>query len=466
LFARTPDAQALAQFPERIEVDGLHIDVTYRFAPGEPEDGATLQLPVLAVPSLVGAALDAAIPGFRRPRVDALLRTLPKEARRRLIPIADTVSRYLQAPGAASGIGGLAAWLGEHEGLPANLIQFDVAAIDVHLTPRLIVVAAGRALAEGRELATLRRATAARASALLEERARESYPGEWQDFAAEELPVELALGIDAGVIRVFPALRSQGSQITVSLHWSAAEAAREILDGATQLARKRLERQFRDLAKRLAEDTQLLLAASPFVRGDALIDTLLQLAGRRACFGGDRVPRRRSEFDAAVEQARAGLFDEVSQVRELALAWYTEARAVRRLLDDPRARGLAELARESHLHLRRLLDLGSLRSAPVMQLTQISRYLRGAERRWQRLLARGGEASTIGNELLAWAARLQMLEGQVAAERRWLPELDDLRWWLEEYRISLTAQELKTARPVSATRLQQRVAEIEAWLRR
>jgi ATP-dependent helicase HrpA len=466
LFARPPDPQALAQFPERIELEGVRIAVTYRFAPGEPDDGATLQLPVLAVPRLVGAALDAAIPGFRRPRVDALLRTLPKDARRRLIPIADTVSRYLQAPVVASGLGGLAAWLQAHEGLPANLIQFDVAAIDAHLTPRLLVVEAGRTLAEGRELGTLRRATAARAAALLDELAHNRYPREWQSFAAEELPTELTLDVDAGMIRVFPGLRHQGSQVSVSLHWSAAEAARETLSGATQLARNLLARQFRDLAKHLGADTQLLLAASPFVRGEALIDTLLQIACRRACFANDRVPRKQIEFDAALEQARAGLFDAVTQVRELALAWYTEARALRRLLDDPRARGLGELATESHEHLRRLLDLGSLRSVAVAQLTQVARYLRGAERRWQRLLARGTEPPALGSELAAWNARLHSLETRVAAERRWLPELEDLRWWLEEYRISLTAQELKTARPVSATRLEQRVAEIEAWLRR
>jgi ATP-dependent helicase HrpA len=103
---------------------------------------------------------------------------------------------------------------------------------------------------------------------------------------------------------------------------------------------------------------------------------------------------------------------------------------------------------------------------PLEQLSQMPRYLRAEERRWQRLLARGSEAPAIARELLAWSARCESLEQQVHAELRWLPQLEDLFWWIEEYRVSLYAQELKTLRPVSAARLQERAAAIEAWLRR
>jgi ATP-dependent helicase HrpA len=466
LFARPPDPDLLAQFPERAEFDGIRAEIAYRFAPGEPDDGATLRLPVIALPLLTRTQVDAAIPGLHEPRVDALLRTLPKEARRRLIPIGEAASRFLRANAASSGGVDLAAWLENHEGLPRNLIQFDPGAIDAHLTPRLLILAAGRPLAEGRDLSVLRRATAAQSGAELDRLAREQYPREWQSAGKEDLPAEITLRVDAGSIRVFPGLHARGSQGEIGLYWSAAEAARQTLSGAVLLARNLLERQFRDLDKRLREDAQLLLAASPFVRGEALIDTVLQIACRRACFPDDRVPRRWIDFEAAIERARPALFDAVTKARDLALTWYTAARAVRRLLDDPRARGLAELAAESHEHLRRLLDPDSLRVAANAQLAQIPRYLRGAERRWERLLARGAEAPGIRAELAAWTTRLQSLEKQVAAERRWLPELEDLRWWLEEYRISLYAQEQKTARPVSAARLEQRAAEIERWIKR
>jgi ATP-dependent helicase HrpA len=92
--------------------------------------------------------------------------------------------------------------------------------------------------------------------------------------------------------------------------------------------------------------------------------------------------------------------------------------------------------------------------------------LKAEERRWQRSAARGAEPAHIARELRGWSSRYQALEKQLDAEMRWIPELDNFRHWIEEYRVSLYAQELKTLGPISAARLEQRAAEIEAWIRR
>jgi ATP-dependent helicase HrpA len=92
--------------------------------------------------------------------------------------------------------------------------------------------------------------------------------------------------------------------------------------------------------------------------------------------------------------------------------------------------------------------------------------VKGEERRWQRLLARGTEPPTVLKELTDWNARVVNLATQFDAELRWQPQFDELKFWIEEYRVSLYAQELKTSGPISAARLGVRVAEIEAWLAR
>ncbi len=474
LFARLPDPEALAQFPETIDIrapgsapGGLTIEVEYRFAPGEAEDGATLLLPLLALPGLTRSALDTAVPGLAKPRIEALLRTLPKEARRRLIPIAETAARYLQsgAHGAADAQD-LAGWLTSAEGVPAPLVRFDAAAIDPHLIPQFAVVDDGRRITRGADLAALRRATAQRARAALDRRARLAHPGGWQRFDIRELAASETLEIPGGSIEVFPALESQGKLLEVGLHWTRAEADRRMQAGAVALARRLLERQVRDLGKRVADDAPLLLAASPLLRGETLIEMLVSLSMRRACFDDAPPPRTREAFDQAIDAARSRLFDVLADLSSQAVAWFTEARAVRRLLDDARAKPAAGLAAETALHLRRLLDAEALVAAPAAQLAHIARYLRAEERRWQRLLARGGEAPTIIGELSAWTRRSDSLQQQLDAELRWLPQLEELRWSVEEYRVSLYAQELKTPRPISAARLQERAAAIEDWLRR
>jgi ATP-dependent helicase HrpA len=252
----------------------------------------------------------------------------------------------------------------------------------------------------------------------------------------------------------------------VRFEWSREEALRRSREGAAYLARLVLERQARELAKTLSSDTQLLLAASPYLSGDRLIDVLLQLIFRRACFQDAEPPRTRVQFEAAVEAGRERLYPAQAEVAAGARTWFTEARAVRRLLDDPRARAYPERAEESHAHLHRLLSLETISELSVDWLRQLTRYVKSEERRWQRLLARGGEPPQIVRELKEWTVRAQNLAAQVSAEMRWLPQLDELTAWIEEYRVSLYAQELRTLGPVSALRLSARAAEIEAWITR
>jgi ATP-dependent helicase HrpA len=475
IFARLPEPQALAQFPEVANVDALSIPVEYRFAPGESRDGALLRIPLLALPGLTRAGVDAAVPGFAEPRIEALLRSLPKDARRNLIPIGDTAAQFIASTRMSDGTGpssGAAAdpfrlkvWLKEQRGIPDSLLRFDLAAVPVHLMPQLAVTADGRELAHGKTLTELRRASAAAARAELDAHARAAYGivGAWRRFEIGELPETVPLALEQGTVQVYPAL-ARG--LDVRYEWSAAEARRSWRQGAAHLARVMLAAQARDLGKAIAGNSSLLLAASPYLKSGALIEAVLQLVFRRACFDDGEAPRTRQAFDAAVDQGRARLHPCLEETIAAALNWFTEARAVRRTLDDPRTALAADAVGESNEHLRRLLSAGNLDSLSGDWLRQFPRYLKAEERRWQRSAARGGEPPHIVRELREWSARLRTLAQEVGAELRWIPELDELQNWTEEYRVSLYAQELKTLGPISAARLETRAAEIEAWIAR
>jgi ATP-dependent helicase HrpA len=467
IFARQPDPQALAQFPEVASVEALSIPVEYRFAPGETRDGASLRIGTLAVPGLTRAAVDAAVPGLAEPRIEALLRSLPKDARRNLIPIGDTAAQFLAGVRAVD-LPSLKTWLKEQRGIPEGLLRFDLAAVPGHLMPQLVVTADGKDLAYGKTLGELRRASAAASRAELERRARAAYGllGPWRRFELDELPVTVPLAHEQGTVRVFPTLARGSQGLEVRYEWSAAEAGRSWRQGAVHLARAMLAAQARDLGKTLAGNASLLLAASPYVPSAALNDTLLQLTFERACFGDAEAPRTREAFERAVDQGRARLHPCLEEITAAALNWFAEARAVRRTLEAAHSPSLADAVAESNEHLRRLLSADRLASLSAEWLRQMPRHLKAEERRWQRGAARGGELPHIVGELRQWSARYQRLATQVGAEMRWIPELDELQNWIEEYRVSLYAQELKTLGPISATRLEQRAAEIEAWIAR
>ena len=469
IFAKLPEPEALAQFPEVARVGALSIPVEYRFAPGEARDGAVLRIPLLALPGLTRAAVDAAVPGLAEPRIEALLRSLPKDARRNLIPIFDTAAQFLAAAGAgAADPHSLKAWLKQQRGIPDSLLRFDLAAVPAHLMPQLAVTADGHDVAHGKTLAELRRASAAAARTELERRARAVYGliGAWRRFEIDELPVTVPVALEQGTVWVFPALARDADGLKVRYEWSAAEADRGWRQGAAHLARGVLSAQARDLAKSIAGNAPLLLAASPYLPSDALIETLLQWVFRRACFDDAEAPRARGAFEKAVEQGRARLHSCLEEIAAATLSWFNEARAVRRALDAAQTVLPAEAVDESNEHLRRLLGAASLESLPMNWLRQLPRYLKAEERRWQRNAARGGEPPHIARELRRWSARHAMLANEMGAELRWIPELDELQSWIEEYRVSLYAQELKTLGPISAGRLEQRAAEIEAWIAR
>ncbi|MDP9010340.1 MAG: ATP-dependent RNA helicase HrpA [Pseudomonadota bacterium] len=469
IFARLPDAEVLAQFPENTRVDALSLAVEYRFAPGEKQDGATLKVPLLALPGLDRAMVDAAIPGLAAPRVEALLRSLPKDARRNLIPIAETAAAFLaNATMAAADAGHLKRWLKEQRGVSDALIRFDAAAIPAHLTVQLTVTQGGREIARGSDLADLRRRCAAAGRAELEHRARAAYAvlGDWRRFEADELPDSTPLPVEQGTLQVYPTLMRRGASLQVQYEWSVEEARRTWREGAVRLARTMLERHARDLSKSIAGSVQLLLSASPYINSDDLTDLLLQLGFRSACFGESEAPRTRAAYELAVDGGRERLYPSLEEVSAMVSGWLKEAAAVRQTLDDPRIRLLADAAEETRQHLRRLLDHRVIETVSPDWLRQWPRYLKAEQRRWQRNAVRGGESPAIARELQQWSARYQDLERQLGAELRWTPQLEQFRFWIEEYRVSLYAQELKTLAPISAARLGERAAEIESWLGR
>ena len=187
---------------------------------------------------------------------------------------------------------------------------------------------------------------------------------------------------------------------------------------------------------------------------------------RRACFADLDAPRTRDAFDGAVDQGRAQLHACLEEIAAGALLWFTEARAIRRALDDSAPRLAADAAAESREHLQRLLNADALQALYPEWLRQLPRYLKAEARRWQRAAARGVESPHIVRELRGWSERHRSLAVELGAELRWIPELDDLQNWIEEYRVSLYAQELKTLGPISAARLEARAAEIENWIKR
>ncbi len=468
LFVRPPDPAVLAQFPEHCVMHGLGVPIHYRFAPGESDDGAVLSLPLLLVPKLTRADLERAVPGYIAPRLEALLRSLPKDARRRLIPMVATAADFTAACGApGADPQRLRAWLHTERQLPEALIRFDEAAIPAFLSPRLeVVTEEGTSTVAATELPSLRVRLTGSARRQLDLLAAREFTEPWRRFALDTLPEMAQLAVADGTLTVHPTLWLDRGQVRVRYEWSLAEAQHALEGALPALAGMILDRAVKDLVREVHKDTALVLLASPYLRGDELARVLVGHALWRACFADRSLPRSRHEFEAAVEAGRGRVTAAAQELRTAALGWFTAARSVREFTAQARLRGRGPLAEDTEQHLRQLLGYATLSALRQPWLNQLPRYLKAEQRRWQRLAARGDEPVAVLDQLQHWQRRRAERERRIAAEQRWLAELDELRWWLEEYRVSLYAQDLKTLVPVSPARLEERVAVIDAWLNR
>jgi ATP-dependent helicase HrpA len=329
------------------------------------------------------------------------------------------------------------------------------------------VVHEGRELARGTELQELREQCALAARTELSRISRAYFRGQsWHAFEQAGLAETVEIPLQEGSMTLYPTLAMHEQRLEPVLEWSADEAAIRWRESAVRLARTVLHTQGRDLARNLAARTPLLLSASAYFKGEELIDVLLQLAYRKACFQDLDAPRQAAAFNAAVEGGRAQLYAVLEEMVGLMSGWLAEAAAVRRELEGVRSGALNEAAAETRAHLARLFEPKWLGALNPQALRQLPRYFKAEQRRWQRNAARGTEPVNVFKELTLWSERLQSLRQRLQGELRNTSQLEEFRQWLEEFRVSLYAQELKTLGPISAARLEQRAAEIETWLRR
>ena len=267
IYLTAPDPAALADYPETARLADVAVAVDYAFAPGEVRDGATLRIPLLALPQLTETAVLEAVPGLAAPRIEALLRSLPKDVRRHLIPIPETARAFLRERGGSAGLAQLVAWLRDVRGLRAADATPDIGAVPRHLLPQLSVENEVGEVAHGSDLAALRRQCAFEARSALQRLAAEIFPqGPWRRFELEVLPERIAVPIRHGRIELYPTLRFKSPHLLPHLEWSAEEAAIGWRDSAPRLARLLLAAQARDLARTLDAERSLLLARQPILR--------------------------------------------------------------------------------------------------------------------------------------------------------------------------------------------------------
>ncbi|MGH2882952.1 MAG: DUF3418 domain-containing protein, partial [Solirubrobacteraceae bacterium] len=425
----------------------LELELTYRFEPGAPDDGVTVHVPLAALGTVRDVGFDWLVPALREELVTTLIRGLPKDQRRLLVPAPEMAKAVVEALQPREGriVDQIADQLGRLRGARLTGDDFDTTKLPAHLRltfsvedDRDAVLVRGDDLAEVRDrLRPLLRAELTAATAGLERAGLTGWPGE------DALPEVVALPGTGGAVRGYPALVDEGETAGVRVLETPAAAAASMRAGTLRLLTLMVGTRARSAADRLDNAAKLTLAASgdlDALLGDVtratLADLLDQAGGAvREDAGWARLRSRvADEFDRAVGRALGATVDVLTAAAEARQAL---AGAPSETLRPARLDVAAQIGRITH-------D-GFVSASGVERLPDLVRYLRAATYRMERL----ADNIPTDRERMATIYELQA-EIQAAPLG---PAREKARWLLEELRVSYFAQPLGVRGPASAKRI-------------
>jgi len=397
------------------------------------------------------------------------VKTLPKDKRKRLVPVPDCVDRALAelTPGDRELTAALSAVLGRIDGVTLAPGDWDPGKLeDFYRMNVRVVDADGKLLAEGRNLARLIEAFRGdtRQSVAADRRDSPAREGiqRW-DFG--ELPGEWRFR-QAGVeILAFPALVDRGDSAAVELLDYAGSARRAHRLGVLRLVRLQCAQTVKYLRKQLFKGNaaSLALAGAGLAR-EALVEDLIDAACVQACGLDGELPRTEPDFEALLKRGRGALVARAVDLESALLASLDALAAARRRLSDVPAGQWADSIGDMHAQVAGLWSAGCLRDAPAEWLAQYPRYMQALLTRVERLAGQYPKdrqhlqlLQSLGDPLRWLRAGREGIELECPAACRY-------RWMLEELRVSLFAQHLGTRLPVSRKRLEEQWAGVAEWL--
>ncbi|MBL0142975.1 MAG: ATP-dependent RNA helicase HrpA [Betaproteobacteria bacterium] len=442
-------------FPRQLRLGDHTFALAYRFEPGHPLDGVTMNVPLALLNQVDEAAIDWLVPGMVRDKVAWTMKALPKRVRTVLVPVPEHVTKFLEQT-KAGGKRIADEVLAFVSRLAGERVEGDVwskEALPAHLAMNLRVVDdARRELAMGRDLAALRRQLGEAAQLTL----AQSKPGleregitAW-DFG--DLPAEVTFRRNNQTLTGYPALTDEGASVAIRLFDTKDKAAQAQRGGVKRLLAFELKDQVKQLERGPSGFNALALRLQSVMPAEKLREDLAAAVLDRAFIGEDDPPRTPGGFDEQKKRAKARLpaVTEGATRHANAIAEAYQALAA----EVARSGALGRIVSEVKAQRDRLVFPGFLALTPWERLEHVPRYLKGAA---LRLVKYRGNPERDQRHAPAVAGLWAQYEARAEADHKaGLPraKLEEFRWLVEELRISLFAQELKTPFPVSSKRLQ------------
>jgi ATP-dependent helicase HrpA len=477
------DAEA---FPDVVDLDGQKVSLSYAYQPGEDRDGVTLKLPASLARDVATAKVEWAVPGLRESQIAELLRALPKTIRRELMPFAPKVAliaRELQPTG-NSLLEDLSKFIREHFGVQVPVSAWPADSLPNHLRPRIEIMGrSNHPTLAGRDLDQLR----TQLETIVVKPAGD--PPQWHQavqkwekfdlnsWSIGDLPERiLVCDTSTGPLYAWPGLQIDGQHVNLRLFRSQSEARQPTLTGLQRLLEIELQK---DLAW-LQKDLRSLSRLQPLLAGLVSLEDMQADAfeNLKTHLLPAELPTILSaaQFQAALQLARSrlpGLADRLINSLNSVLNFRAEflrkypvpkVTPVAGKLNDLRRLSVAPVApfrpNPLHVELESLMPARFLQIVSFERLNHLSRHLKALLVRAERAALNPVKDRERAAQLVPYLQAASSLGPAKSPEAR--AAIQEFRWMLEEYKVSLFAQELGTAFPVSPKRLDQQLEKIRS----
>jgi ATP-dependent helicase HrpA len=472
-------------FPDRVRLGGQSVPLSYAYSPGEERDGITMKLDMQQAQDVSPAAAEWAVPGLREGLITEMLRTLPKSIRRQLMPLPPKVAQITSElqPGRNSLKHDLANFIRARYGVEVPLSAWPEEAVPQHLRPRIELIGHDqKPVGSGRDLGHLRQ----QLEKVTVQPATES--GVWSqltqrwerfglsDWTFGDLPERVTAGEGAEQIEAWPGLKVEEGRVNLRLFRSRDAFRRASLAGIRRLVEVAIQKDLAWLQKVL----RALVGMQSLLSGLCTVEELQ--AGAFMNLKAYILPSEtfpallEKHFQDAVQHARQclpGLASKgmdrtrsVLQARQEILLRYPlpdasqTSRKVASLNEIKPGRPLARMPGWLPAELSGLVPKDFLERVPFERLPELWRYLKGLRTRCDKASLNPIKDQERSKQVAPYADALRQLQSNKSDSEEFCARLEEFRWMVEEFKVSLFAQELGTAIPVSAKRLDEQLRKV------
>ncbi|MFC7914103.1 ATP-dependent RNA helicase HrpA [Streptomyces sp. NPDC057386] len=466
LIRESAEAVTKADYPDSWRQGRLKFRVTYQFEPGADADGVTVHVPLQVLNQVSEEGFDWQIPGLREELVTELIRSLPKPIRRNYVPAPNFAKRFLEVaePSKEPLATAMARELKRMVGVPFEAEDFDWAKVPDHLKITFrIVDERRRKLAEDKDLEALKLRLKPKARKALSQAAAATASREGGQSLERSGLTDWSIGTLTRVfetrragqpVRAYPALVDDGDTVSVRLFDTEAEQAEAMWKGTRRLILRNIPVSPAKYASdHLTNAQKLALSANPHGSVQALFDDCAMAAADKLIADCGGPAWDEESYRKLYEKVRAEIVDAtvrtVGAVQQVLAAWQACERRLKGVRSPALLANLADVRKQ----LDGLVYPGFVTAAGVGRLQHLMRYLVAADRRLQQMPANVQRDTTRMEKVHEMQDEYAWLLEQLPKGRPVPQQVREIRWMIEELRVSYFAHALGTAYPVSDKRI-------------